>query len=251
MFYSDRTRGYALLAAYRVKRLNVETNRNEAREFSSLAFRVRGQSQFLTHGKTLCADEKSLIYIPKNMEFTHIGGNEELIILHLRCYGEDDREITVLHADGVEELFEKLYREWEAGGEQRYHRCMSLLYGILETVEKAKQAPQALPPTAIEEGVRYLYSHYRDESLTVARLASLCHVSEVYFRRSFHACFGTSPWQCILELRFSYACTLLRSGYYSVKEISEEVGFSNVKYFRTAFGKRFGCTPTEYAREHL
>jgi AraC-like DNA-binding protein len=97
--------------------------------------------------------------------------------------------------------------------------------------------------------VTYLQAHYRDPELNVAQLASLCHVSEVYFRRVYRECFGTSPWQRILELRFSYACTLLQSGYYTVKEIANLAGFSDVKYFRTAFGKRFGCTPTEYASQ--
>ena len=98
----------------------------------------------------------------------------------------------------------------------------------------------------------YLNAHYRDAELNVAYLASLCHVSEVYFRRVYHECFGTSPWQSILELRFSYACELLQSGYYTVKEIAVRSGFPDVKYFRTAFGKRYGCTPTAYAaRERM
>lgn len=249
MFYDDPTRAYSLLGVYRFERDGVEERYEAGRMFSSLAFRLRGKSTFTFGGKQCVADEKSLIYIPAGMSFFRVGGNEELIVLHLECRGEEDREITILHADGAEEQFEKLLSDWENGGVGARNRCLSRFYRILETVEKAKQLPHATPPDAILAGVTHLQAHYRDPDLNVAQLASLCHVSEVYFRRVYHECFGTSPWQRILELRFSYACTLLQSGYYTVKEIANLAGFSDVKYFRTAFGKRFGCTPSEYAAQ--
>ncbi|MBQ8311363.1 MAG: helix-turn-helix transcriptional regulator [Clostridia bacterium] len=249
MFYDDPTRVYSLLGVYRFERGGLEEKYEAGRTFSSLAFRLRGESAF-TYGEKHCvADEKSIIYIPAGVDFSRIGGNEEMIVLHLKCHGEDDREITVLHADGVEEQFVKLLSDWETGGIGVRNRCLSRLYRILETVEKAKQMQQITPPDAILAGVEYLQTHYRDSDLTVTHLASLCHVSEVYFRRVYRECFDMSPWQRILELRFSYACTLLQSGYYTVKEIATLAGFSDVKYFRTAFGKWFGCTPTEYVKK--
>ena len=249
MFYDNPRRSYRLLGVYRFDRDGVEERYEAGRTFSSLAFRLRGKSTLTVSGRQCVADEKSVIYIPAGVDFSRVGGNEELIVLHLECHGENDQEITILHADGVEEQFEKLLSDWETGGVGARNRCLSRFYRILETVEKAKQLSQALPPEAIAEGVTYLQEHYRDSDLTVSRLASLCHVSEVYFRRVYHECFGISPWQRILELRFSYARTLLQSGYYTVKEIANLAGFSDVKYFRTAFGKRFGCTPTEYAAQ--
>ena len=46
-----------------------------------------------------------------------------------------------------------------------------------------------------------------------------------------------------------YAKELLRSGYYKTREIAEMSGFSDVKYFRTAFKKRFGITVGEFLTE--
>ena len=49
-----------------------------------------------------------------------------------------------------------------------------------------------------------------------------------------------------------HAPQLLRSGYYTVEQVAKQSGFSDVKYFRTAFTKHFGCTPTQYkARTEL
>ena len=249
MFYNDPKKGYSLLGAYRVRRSLSGSIFNHARNFSSLAIRLRGKSRFSFHGKEILAEEKSVIYIPGGLEFTHIAEPEELIILHLQCHGTDENEITLYSVKGAEELFSALLAEWESARGASYQRCMSMLYRIFEALEAVQEPTQNIPP-AIAEGVRYLHTHYREPGLTVTQLASLCHVSEVYFRRVFHACFAQSPLQYLLELRFAHACKLLRSGYYSTKEIASLSGFSDVKYFRTAFGQRFGCTPTEYAKEN-
>jgi AraC-like DNA-binding protein len=47
-------------------------------------------------------------------------------------------------------------------------------------------------------------------------------------------------------MRFEYAKDLLLSGYYQTKEVAIMSGFSDVKYFRTAFKKRYGVTVGEY-----
>ena len=247
MFYDDPMRAYRMLGVYRFERSGREEVYEKGRSFSSFAIRLRGESTFTFGNKQCIADEKSIIYIPAGVDFHRVGGNEDIIVIHLECHGGDDGDISVLRADGAQELFETILSVWEKRGSAYQNRCLSLLYRIFETVEKAKQEAEVAPPETIAAGVEYLREHYRDPDLTVALIASLCHVSEVYFRRVYHECFGVSPWQSILEMRFSYARTLLQSGYYTVKEIAARSGFSDVKYFRASFGKRFGCTPTEYA----
>ena len=96
--------------------------------------------------------------------------------------------------------------------------------------------------------IEYMREHFRERDLTVSTLAELCHVSETYFRRIYHEHFKSSPMQALLEMRFDYAKSLLRSGYYQTKEVAALSGFSDVKYFRTAFKKRFGITPVQYIR---
>lgn len=246
MFYNDTSRAYTITGVYRVERNGHQCMRESGRDFSSLAVRVRGYCRFESGENTLLADEKSIIYIPRGVGFLREGEKEELIVVHLLCHGEDDAALSVLHATGAEEQFEKLLATWESGA---YNRCVSLLYHLFETVEKTKQADGITPPPTIAAGVRHLQEHYRDPALSVSRLAALCHVSEVYFRRVFRSAFGTSPWQEILSHRFSYACALLQSGYYTVKEVASLAGFSDVKYFRTAFSARYGMTPTEFAKK--
>ncbi|MBE6589023.1 MAG: helix-turn-helix domain-containing protein [Ruminococcaceae bacterium] len=247
MFYNSKDRAYSLLAAYRFTRPGKNTSCTDGRSFSALAFRVRGRSRFSFEGRRCVAEEKSILYIPSGVGYSRVGEDEEIIVLHLSCHGEDDAEITALEAQDAEELFEKLLLAWCEDGKENYNRCMSLLYRILETAEKSAPAAHHNVPMSIAKGVQYISAHYRDPDATVSAAAMLCHVSEVWFRRVYHECFGISPWQDILNRRFSHARTLLQTGYYSVKEVALRSGFSDVKYFRTAFSKRYGCTPSTYA----
>jgi AraC-like DNA-binding protein len=95
-----------------------------------------------------------------------------------------------------------------------------------------------------------LHSSFRDPDLSISRLAEVCSVSEVYFRRIYGERFGISPLKALLNLRFDYAKRLLRSGYYTISQTAELSGFTDVKYFRTAFKARYGITPTQYYKKH-
>ena len=119
-----------------------------------------------------------------------------------------------------------------------------LTHELLKNVEREIKEI-APPPLAIAKGVTTLLENFRSPKITVNYLANLCFVSEVYFRRLFHKHFGCSPLQMLLDLRFNYATQLLSSGYYTHKQVAMLSGFSDVKYFRTAYRKRFGKTLSE------
>lgn len=251
MFFSDPNRAYTILGVYHVTRSERFDRMEKGRGYTSLGFRLRGGSRFLTQSGTQNADSGSIVYIPRGVSYRRrTDGEEELIILHLSCHGEDDTELSFFDRADAKELFLQLLSAWEFGKAERYNRCMSLLYRIFETLEREEAFSRPQPPSAIRAGVEHLWKHYRDPALTIPHLASLSHVSEVYFRRLYYATYVESPWQTVLNLRFSYACECLRSGYYTIQETAANAGFSDIKHFRTAFTKRFGISPTQYARQN-
>lgn len=248
MFFSDPNRSYTILGVYHVTRSERFDRMEKGRNYTSLGFRLRGDSRFLTPNGTQNANSGSIIYIPRGVSYRRrTDGEEELIILHLMCHGDDDGEISVFEHADMEELFLRLLATWESGKTGKRNRCMALLYRIFEILERQQDLSHPQPPSAIRESVEHLWRHYRDPALSIPRLAALSHVSEVYFRRLYHMTYGESPWQTVLNLRFTYACECLRSGYYTVKEIAANAGFLDIKHFRTAFKKHFGVTPTQYA----
>ena len=58
-----------------------------------------------------------------------------------------------------------------------------------------------------------------------------------------------APNTIIRNVRLNKAAELLWEKHHTVAEVSDMTGFSDVKYFRKLFKKRFGCTPSEYAEK--
>ena len=214
---------------------------NLPRNFVGIGFRIRGGSTFSHGQKHFFAGTGSTLFLPADTAFRNCHSQpEELVIVHLLPLGATPADFQLYPATThLEPLFRRLFSVWEGGD---YNRSMALLYEIFAALE----APEEALPKAIAPGVKLLRREFKNPRLTIARAAEACFVSEVYFRRIYRQHFGTSPLQDVLQLRFDYTCQLLRSGYYTVEQAARQAGFSDVKYFRTAFTRRFGLTPTQY-----
>ena len=238
---------YSIIGVFSV-RGKAENVTERGRTHTSLSLRIRGNSTFNTSEKKLFAGDGSIVYIPAGIDYRReTSSNEQLLVIHLKTYCESENEIRVF--DGcadTRQIFETLLREWENGGKESLNRCMSLLYSIFDSVQKSHDLPTSSPPNAIDAGVRMLENHFRAPDITVSDMAKKCHISETYFRKLYKQYFGITPMQALLEKRFKYAESLLLSGYYTVKEVADMSGFSDVKYFRTAFRKHIGATPTQF-----
>ena len=128
-------------------------------------------------------------------------------------------------------------------------RATSIFYRILEEMVKQRmQEDHSADYGKIKAAVLYLNTHYTDSSLTIGKLCSVASISDTYFRRLFYREFGMTPVRYLAELRVSYAAELLESGYYTVRQVAWNVGFSDPKYFCTVFRKLRGCPPSEYGR---
>ena len=54
------------------------------------------------------------------------------------------------------------------------------------------------------------------------------------------------PLKYINKLKLYYAKELLRSGYYTVSQVSEKCGFENIQYFSLFIKKETGKTPSQF-----
>lgn len=61
---------------------------------------------------------------------------------------------------------------------------------------------------------------------------------------------GWSPIQYLNNYRIANACELLHETNKTIKEISQEVGYTDSFYFSRIFAKIKGCSPREYRASH-
>lgn len=85
-----------------------------------------------------------------------------------------------------------------------------------------------------------------NRDLALGEIADYIGINVSYFSRIFKMEKGVTPLQYIAELRIEQAKELLVSGDYTIKEISEMVGYNDTRSLIRFFKKLEGCTPGEY-----
>jgi len=96
----------------------------------------------------------------------------------------------------------------------------------------------------IDPALAYLKTHIYDTDLKADELASLCGISNTYFRKIFALRFKTSPKNYITEKRLSRAKAIIEIGeFHTVRDLALSVGYDDPLYFGKVFKKHFGLPP--------
>ncbi len=246
MFYTKNLT-FRILGVFLVKRPPKEADDFD-RDFTAFSYRIAGDTVFCTSKGEKYAPNGSVVYLPAGVDFHRSSRSaEEIVVVHLDADGDVGEDIEIFSDLGeLEFYFRDLYNTWVSGGEAAYNKCMSILYTIFAKL--AEKSVQDNGIGIVDKGIRMMQTRFRDPNISVAALARECSVSEVYFRRLFRRKFGLSPLDMLLGMRFECAKELLSSGYYSIKQAALMSGFCDVKYFRVAFKKRFGETPSDFCK---
>lgn len=88
------------------------------------------------------------------------------------------------------------------------------------------------------------------EPLDVRAVASVAHLSEAHFSRSFRAVFGETPHRYLQRRRVERSMFLLRETDRSVTDVCLDVGFTSLGTFSRTFRDIVGQTPSAYRREN-
>jgi transcriptional regulator GlxA family with amidase domain len=83
-----------------------------------------------------------------------------------------------------------------------------------------------------------------NEDWPIRRLASVSHVSEAHFARSFKEAFGVPPHRYLLTRRIERATTLLRDSDLSITEIAFQTGWRSLGTFGRVFRDITGEKPS-------
>ncbi len=85
-----------------------------------------------------------------------------------------------------------------------------------------------------------------NKDLTLQEVADHVYLNYSYFSHLFKERTGSNFVDCLKKLRIDKAKELLRIRSYKIKDVAEEVGFNNPKYFTKVFRNVTGISPMEY-----
>ena len=96
----------------------------------------------------------------------------------------------------------------------------------------------------------YIESNYTKD-IFLDSAAEHVNISPAYLSRIFKKNTKTSFTQYVMNLRLEKATEYLINFDYNIYNISEMVGYTNIYYFYRIFKNKYGCTPSEYRKEHV
>ncbi|MBE6561689.1 MAG: helix-turn-helix transcriptional regulator [Ruminococcaceae bacterium] len=152
----------------------------------------------------------------------------------------------------IHKLFLKINSIWSHRDKSAYVESMSYFYKIIATLSKANSQCY-LPENKyrlISDSITYLQEHYLDPDFDCGILAEMSGISFSYYKKLFQQRFSTTPKQYLIAHRLQYARSLLMNSSFTVTEIADICGYSNIYYFSQAFKNEFGLSPTAYMEQN-
>lgn len=98
---------------------------------------------------------------------------------------------------------------------------------------------------AVEVGLQYIKARFH-EDLSLEKVASVVYLNPVYFSQLFKQKTGSGFKEYIITLRMEQAKRMLLDPRLKLAEISERVGYQDMRHFTQQFRKKFGQTPSQY-----
>ena len=117
---------------------------------------------------------------------------------------------------------------------------------LLRMVELRDQASSTQLRGLLQQAVRYIDSHFTQESLSLNQVAREVNISANYLSAVFSQEIGATFTEYVTAKRMDRAKELLRTTDKRSGEVAAAVGYKDPHYFSFLFKKTQGCTPRDY-----
>jgi AraC-like DNA-binding protein len=224
------------------------------RAFHGLVFYYGGSRLYrFEDGKEyrLCAGE--ILYLPKDSSYeAFIEQDGECIAINFLESSDNETYppfiITPKNSVQFAGLFKSADKIWNSRGLGWQIKTMSVLYEIIFNIYASLNIPYRSTSDLkkLKPAFDYIGNNYCEENISIANLAKICKISEVYFRKIFKEIYKINPNRYINSLRIDKATELFDSGMYSIKEIALITGYEDESYFSRVYKRFTGLTPKSY-----
>lgn len=235
-----------LVAPNRGKR----THKNRPHHGLVFIYGDREKNYHFDDGRVLHTRKNSLFYLPKGssyyVETEHPG--ECLVINFEADISDIPFGVTLRNSESTMHNFKKAADAWRNKDDMRVIIAMRAVYDAIYQIDKEmrKQYVSGTQTALLTPALEKIEQSFTENELRISSLAALCGISEAYFRRLFSNAFGISPKEYVLHKRIEYAKVLLRSGDFSIAEISALCGYIVPSHFSKEFSKRVGVSPNQF-----
>ena len=230
------------------------TVRNKKRRRWAIALKRTGKTYYTVGDQQILSDGFHPVLLPKGCSYSWRCVEEgECLLIDFDAPQELDQILSFAVTDNsfLVNEFLKIQKNLADGSVTARLESVQRVYGIL--VQLLKNAAKDYYPKGkqqlLQPAVDYISENYYDSTITNDRLAALCAISTVYFRKSFETAFGVSPIRYLHDFRIKKAKDLLLSDYGSIAQVAESVGYNGIYHFSKMFRQYTGLSPTQYVKQ--
>lgn len=226
------------------------------RKSTSLILRLSGCIHYDFKDFTLETHPGEIIFLPFGSTYNYRSATgEPCEYVSIRFSGDISGAAPSVHSinnfHDAEELVNSLTELWKFGGQAEHYKCYSVFYSLLSYLENLEKLSYIDKKkfNIISPAVLYLKKHIYDCDLKIETLNQLCGISGTYFNKIFSSNYSMSPQKYIAGKRLLHAKNLIDSGDFdTISEVALSVGYNDPLYFSRAFKKKYGVSPSKYAK---
>ena len=220
--------------------------------FYQIGLKIGGNTEIFYNGEKLNFRDKSILYLPKenrsdiDYNKTIISQGKSICIFFTSALPLPSKPILT-QCENAENLFINLNKAYNNPASS-FFDYIGIFYNILSLFNKSL-FKETIPETSLmPEVIKYMKEHINSNYIDLKTAAQELNISADHFRHKFKMIYGLSPIQYYHKLKTNYIKALICENSYSLSQIAELSGFSDLNYFSRFFKKNTGLTPTEYKK---
>ena len=125
-----------------------------------------------------------------------------------------------------------------------YVKCSEILFGIfMKLAEKTKKSDSV---SEVAQQIRLQLDKGVSSKITLEEICKTLYISRSKLIREFKKYYKIPPYEYLLQMKISFAKTLLKNTSYTIKHIAERLDFADEHYFSFFFKEKVGVSPSEY-----
>lgn len=229
---------------------------HRGRSSHGLALHLSGETVYrFDTGHEITVRANDMIFLPQNSNYQVVSRpSGDCYAINFQLSGQTTFHPFSFHCSNpvpYTDAFTQAVRHWKGKGQGYRMKCFSCLYQILYRLQRDCQLDRFEHPkqALLVPAMAYIQANYTQQTISIAHLAELCGISQVYLRRLFNEVYGTSPLRYINALKLELARELLSSQLYSIRDLAALTGYSDECVFSREFKKGTGLSPRAYLAE--
>ncbi len=235
---------------------NWRLEERSGRPCNGFVYVLDGSADFTSDEGNISVSKGEILFLSKESKYTTYGSRQNpysFYVVSFHFYENDNHPFNhlekIINASGYpyKNTFNELVNVWFYKGIGYKMKCKSILTDILyhAMLDSVHSNINTENLHKIKPSVDYMEQYY-NKQMNIEQLAFMSRLSPTHFRRLFKEIYRVSPLQYLNSIRINKAKDLILTDMYSIGEISEMTGFSDISYFSRVFRKNTGIPPSSF-----